>query len=303
MAGTMSVASVVAMVVCCTPALHAGEPSSCTPGTSGVTTCAAKEVKMPKPGELMRIAGDMDVKIEEIPTNTQEGGKTISFNMYRMGDMRITTPLPEGYPAPTPPKAIDIKGYPLVRRAQVSGEANPDIGMNVGFWPLFNHIKNRDIAMTSPVEMEYGSSEAKTESKEQSSGSDATDAAKRQWTMAFLYRTTDMGQTGTADDNKKVEVVDVPPMTVMAMGFKGIYSRGMFDMTVKQLRAELAKLPEWEAEGEPRALYYNGPEVPNGRKWGEVQIPIKRQNMQANEIDAKGDSTDVKMVPVKIEKP
>jgi hypothetical protein len=257
-----------------------------------------KEVNMPKPGESLRIAGEMDVKIEEIPTNTQEGGKTISFNMYRMGDMRITTPLPEGYPAPTPPKAIDIKGYPLVRRAQVSGEANPDIGMNVGFWPLFNHIKKRDIAMTSPVEMEYGDAESKPQAKDETTESDAAQSTKRHWTMAFLYRTTDLGPTGTADDNKKVEVVDVPPMTVMAMGFKGIYSRGMFDLTVKQLRTELAKLPEWEADGEPRALYYNGPEVPNGRKWGEVQIPIKRKGAEATQPGSVG-----AMVPVKIEKP
>lgn len=27
--------------------------------------------------------------------------------------------------------------------------------MNMGFFPLFNHIKRNDIAMTSPVEMDY----------------------------------------------------------------------------------------------------------------------------------------------------
>jgi hypothetical protein len=219
----------------------------------------------------------MAAKVEAIPTNTEENGEYITFDMYRLADMKIATPLPEGYPAPTPPKAIDIKGYPLVRRAQVKGQANPDIGMNVGFWPLFNHIKKREIAMTSPVEMEYGSDAQEKD-------------ASPQWTMAFLYRTTDLGPTGTANENERVEVVDVQPMTVISMGFKGVYSRGMVDATVKTLREELAKHSEWEVAGEPRALYYNGPEMPNGRKWGEVQIPIQRKNT----------STDG-MVPVRIE--
>ncbi|MBU6412964.1 MAG: heme-binding protein [Planctomycetes bacterium] len=263
-----------------------GDPSSCsqTSKEKSCSTTAAcdaaglvgKAKQDMAPGQIRRIAGDMDAKVEAIPTNTEENGETIQFDMYRFGDMKITTPLPEGYPAPTPPKALDIKGYPLVRRAQVKGQANPDIGMNVGFWPLFNHIKKREIAMTSPVEMEYGA----TQSQEK-------DAAP-QWTMAFLYRTTDLGPTGTAKENERVEVVDVQPMTVISMGFKGVYSRGMVDTAVASLRSELAKHTEWEIAGEPRALYYNGPEMPNGRKWGEVQIPIKPRS-----------ASD--MVPIKIE--
>ncbi len=263
------------------------DPSSCSQASKEkkCTTAAAcdagglvaKAGQGVAAGEIKRIAGDMDAKVEAIPTNTEENGESIEFDMYRFGDMKITTPLPQGYPAPTPPKAIDIKGYPLVRRAQVKGQANPDLGMNVGFWPLFNHIKKREIAMTSPVEMEYG-----TESKEQ-------DAAP-QWTMAFLYRTTDLGPTGVAKENERVEVVDVPPMTVIALGFKGVYSRGMVDAAVQTLRSELAKHTEWESAGEPRALYYNGPEMPNGRKWGEVQIPIARKQSSGDQ-----------MVPVKVE--
>lgn len=258
------------------------DPSSCSQASNaaacdagGIVAEAGQGVAA---GEIKRIAGDMDAKVEAIPTNTEENGESIEFDMYRFGDMKITTPLPQGYPAPTPPKAIDIKGYPLVRRAQVKGQANPDLGMNVGFWPLFNHIKKREIAMTSPVEMEYGGAQ-----------SEESDAAP-QWTMAFLYRTTDLGPTGVAKENERVEVIDVQPMTVISLGFKGVYSRGMVDAAVQTLRSELAKHTEWEAAGEPRALYYNGPEMPNGRKWGEVQIPITRKQSSGNQ-----------MVPVKVE--
>src|SRR5690606_29870082 len=46
-----------------------------------------------------RVGGDLEVSVE------QRG-----FS-YLAGNASITTPLPEGYPAPTPPGAIDIKQY------------------------------------------------------------------------------------------------------------------------------------------------------------------------------------------------
>lgn len=177
---------------------------------------------------------------------------------YYAGACSITTPLPAGYPAPTPPGAIDIKSYPSVRRAEVSGESSPDFGMNLGFWPLFNHIKDRGIAMTSPVEMDYR-------------GGDE-DSVGSAWTMSFLYRTDDLGPTGQAG---RVVVVDTEPMTVLALGGQGTYSRTRVQDGLETLRQWLDANPQWRAAGEPRALYYNGPDVPNRNKWYEVQIPIR----------------------------
>ena len=37
------------------------------------------------------------------------------------GKCEIEAPLPEGYPPPTPPECVEIKTYPVVRRAEVSG--------------------------------------------------------------------------------------------------------------------------------------------------------------------------------------
>jgi hypothetical protein len=82
---------------------------------------------------------------------TREALVSGSDGNYRAGACSIDTPLPVGYPPPTPPDAIDLKTYPRVRLAEVSGSGYPDAGMNEPFWTLFNHIKRHDIAMTSPV--------------------------------------------------------------------------------------------------------------------------------------------------------
>lgn len=185
---------------------------------------------------------------------------------FRAGTARINTPLPEGYPDPTAPGAIEIKTYPVVRRAMVSGERAMNAGMNSAFWPLFRHIQRRDIEMTSPVEMDYQGLTSTPGDNPES------------WTMSFLYRTTNQGPVGT--DTKSpggvVTVEDLPAMEVAAIGFQGPYRIEVVKMNLARLEAWLAAQPEWERAGEPRALFYNGPEQRESRKWGEVQVPIRR---------------------------
>lgn len=183
---------------------------------------------------------------------------------FRSGACRITTPLPEGYPAPTPPGAIDLKRYPLVRRAEIGGTISPDWGMNFAFFPLFNHIKRRDIAMTSPVEMNY-------------QGLGAVGAEKpSSWTMSFVYRTPEQGAAGVDPKDERVRIEDIPPMTVVAVGMRGPYKMNRMNRGIAQLREWLAQQSEWEVGGEPRALFYNGPEASSRDLWSEVQIPVRR---------------------------
>jgi hypothetical protein len=186
------------------------------------------------------------------------------WDNFYAGPSGITTPLPDGYPDPTPPGAIDIKRYPSVRRAEVSGGNWPDIGMNMAFFPLFQHIKRRDIAMTSPVEMDYTPSP----------GAPALEDAesRRGWTMSFLYRSPDLGPPGAAERN--VRVVDTPPLTVLAIGLRGPYSETRIREALEPLYDWLAANPQWKVAGAPRALYYNGPERRSADKWAEAQIPI-----------------------------
>jgi len=206
---------------------------------------------MPEDPTVTRVGGDSEVITEFV-----EGE-------FRSGGCRIPTPLPEGYPTPTPPGAIDLKRYPLVRRAEIGGTISPDWGMNFAFFPLFNHIKRRDIAMTSPVEMNYQGLAPPASEKPNS------------WTMSFLYRSADLAPVGIDPEDTRILIEDIPPITVVAIGIRGDYKLSRVKNGVSELRRWLSQQSEWEAAGEPRALFYNGPEVRSPHKWLEVQLPVR----------------------------
>lgn len=184
-------------------------------------------------------------------------GITTEFKVdrYVSGESFIESPLPDGYPRPTAPGVVELKRYPSVRRAEVSGERDPDQGRDGAFRSLFQHIKERDIAMTSPVEMDYDT------------------LREGSWTMSFLYRSTDLGPSG---GDGAVRVVDTEPVTVVAVGIRGAYGRNTVDRGLLRLEEWLDSQNEWERAGALRALYYNGPYVAEDRKWAEVQIPVRR---------------------------
>lgn len=205
----------------------------------------------------MRVGGDLATKVER----RQEA--------YISGPCAITTPLPMGYPAPTPPGAIDLKRYPSVRRAQVTGTATPDLATNIAFFPLFYHIQRRKIDMTSPVELDYKGMRAAGEGGVRS-------GVPSEWNMAFLYRQAEQGAAGVDPKNEAIKVVDAEPVTVLAIGLKGPYSLGAVNAGVRELESWLAANPQWQAAGsDARAFYYNGPEQPNKSKWAEAQIAVR----------------------------
>ena len=204
---------------------------------------------------VQRVGGDLDAAV-----STKRGE-------YRFGRMRIESALPEGYPAPTPPGAIELKRYPAVRRAEVSGSADPDRGRNNAFWPLFQHIKRREIAMTSPVEMDYRDFSA--------------DGEPGSWTMSFLYRTADLGPTGR---DGAVTVADAPAVTVISVGVRGRYDMGNYSAGIAALEQWLKDhADEWRRAGDGRAFYYNSPFVREADKWSEVQIPVEAVQAPQNE--------------------
>ncbi len=175
------------------------------------------------------------------------------------GDSRISTKLPEGYPPPTPIGAIELKWYPAVRRATVEGSGSADWGVNFAFFPLFRHIEGKGIAMTAPVEIDYDDVEH-------------ADDRPSDWTMAFLYEKFSDGPEG---EYGRVVVSDAPPVVVISAGVRGPYRVTNDQQALEALEAWLAKHPEWERAAPPRVLRYNGPEMPNSRKWSEVQIPVR----------------------------
>ncbi len=209
----------------------------------------------PTPGEVVeRLSGD--VEVEETP---QPDGSTF----YKAGVQRVTTPLPEGYPRPTPPEVVEVKKYPEVRRATFAGKGSGPDGMRnsaVGFWPLFGHIKSRGIAMTAPVEIEYQGLEP--------GDTDGIDA----WNMSFLYRNKSLGQT---ESYANITVEDAEPVTVIATGVRGDATREKIDAALQVLSKALAESDEWTPAGDPRIMGYNGPDVPGKDRWSEVQLPVE----------------------------
>lgn len=215
------------------------------------STAGPVRADCPEPSEQpCRVGGNLDAPLE---SQVKRDGTVV----WKSGRSSIDTPLPEGYAPPTPPGAIEIKSYPVVRRAVTSS----DQGRNGGFWPLFNHIQDRGIAMTSPVEMDYAGLRPGPDAEIESS------------TMAFLYRRTDQGPVGT---DGRVAVEDLPPVTVLAMGVRGRHDVGVMMEELEVLGDWLADNPDWEVAGDARALHYNGPMTWPGAKWSEVQVPIKR---------------------------
>ncbi|MEL6397208.1 MAG: heme-binding protein [Planctomycetota bacterium] len=174
---------------------------------------------------------------------------------YVVGRCFTGSPLPAGYPRPTPPGAMEIKRYPSVRRAYVEGGGDARRSSSRGFWPLFRHISDRDIAMTAPVEMDYEME------------------GDAEWRMAFLYRTEDLGPTGNAEDG--VVVDDSPEVTVLSLGIMGGRSGRTIAEAEAALDAWLASRDDWQATGDKRWMGYNGPSQRRDLQWWELQFVIE----------------------------
>lgn len=214
------------------------------------TPAAASAMAVPPPGQSLRLGGDTEVVAR------RSGDDWVS------GTAAITTPLPVGYPAPTPPGAIELKTYPSLRRAEVTTQVrNAGVGMNMAFFPLFNHIQRREIAMTSPVEMDY-------------QGLTVGNEPPTAMTMSFLYRSPELGPVGADAEDAKVMVVDTEPATYLSLGMQGGYSLERVREGMAHLHAWLAANPGLESVGDIRALHYNGPERRDRDKWLEVQVPV-----------------------------
>lgn len=202
---------------------------------------------------VQRVGGD-DEAAELVVKQGAEGP------LYSAGDVFTDTKLPVGYPPPTPPGAIEIKQYPQVRRAEVSGTGDMRGASQRGFFPLFRHISRHGIAMTAPVEMEYA--------PENGSEPDS-------WTMAFLYHEESDGDTGV--DAGNVRIVDAPGVMVLSLGVQGVANLSDPKERSQLLQDWLESNEEWRVvEDAPvRVLGYNGPYVPPRNRWWEVQMVIE----------------------------
>jgi hypothetical protein len=166
----------------------------------------------------------------------------------------LEAPLPTGFPKPIPVGEIRVQQYPKYRLART------DMTLIEGraFWTLFNHIKQRDIAMTAPVEMSYTSDK---------------DGTLKKSSMSFLYRNTEQGRI---EVDGKVAVIDVPAQLAVGIGLRGDATKEKVNGAKRRLEAWLqAHENEYEATGTVRVLGYNSPFVAEEKKLTEVQIPVR----------------------------
>ncbi len=169
-------------------------------------------------------------------------------------------PLPEGFPAPTPPGEIRIQTYPASRAVMVEARGFFDFGLWKGFMPLFEHIDREDISMTAPIVADYP---AEAERK-----------LRGTMQMGFFYPAVDEGEAGP---DGEVEVTDLAGRSYVSIGVIGYYSLRSYREAVAQLEAWLDEHGYlWEADGAPRRLLYQQPKLSNAFElYSEVQIPIK----------------------------
>lgn len=259
------------------PSVSAGSepevPPQATPAVKAEPQASPAPEALPQAQGAKNVAAEVGLGAVRTPTLVQRvgGERTLTIEVvdgeYRWGKARIESPLPVGYPEPTPPGAIDIKHYPTVRRAELSSSDDSGMGMTRAFFPLFNHIKKREIAMTSPVEMDFPGlyTDFMGDEPAEEGGS----------TMSFLYRSPNLGPVGT-DGN--IVVRDAPPITVLSIGAKGFFDTAN---ELDTLRQWLQTQDEWEVAGDPRMFVYNGPFVDPSWRWSEVQVPIRRRDGSA----------------------
>ena len=150
---------------------------------------------------------------------------------------------------PTPVGTTEIKELPATRVLETEEPGRYFDVNNRTFMTLFRYIQNNKISMTVPVEAEM------------------KPARMRFFVGSAVSRELPSGKNG-------VTVREVPARKVASVGIRGSYSAENFDKGVADVRAWLAKHPEWVAAGEPYAVYWNGPFVPWFLKRSEVHISV-----------------------------
>ncbi len=192
-------------------------------------------------------AGRAEVACRSLGSDTADILAELRFRPF------VEAELPEGFPTFAAVDELEIRRYPTYRMVRTKMRPGADMG---AFWTLFNHIKDRDIAMTTPVQMDYTGS-----------GDEG-----RQSSMAFLYGRPELGPAGPAG---RAEVVDVEAMTVVSIGARGRERDSRVDELRERLEEWLLSQEHYVASGPVRLLTHNSPMVRTDRRFFEVQIPIR----------------------------
>ena len=171
--------------------------------------------------------------------------------------------LPSGFPDPAEIGAIKVKQYPQYRAVTYTHAGDVRQATGIAFNPLFQHITNNQIAMTTPVEARYKTIPGQI------------DVVPQVVEVSFLYPASNIAPSSV---NSAVSVTDTLPMTVVSIGVGGAYTWESYENNLQKLKNWLQEHPEYEIAGPPRRFFYNSPMTPEAIKISEVQIPIAISN-------------------------
>jgi hypothetical protein len=160
--------------------------------------------------------------------------------------------LPEGFPGFAAVDEVELRHYPAYAMARTSMRR----GSMGAFWPLFRHIEENNIPMTTPVQMDYAAADE-----------------RRPVRMAFLYARPSVEPATVAEG---IEVVRVDAATVLSIGAIGDDRAARVAALADSLRDWLATQQQWTAAGPIRVMGYNSPMVSRDERYFEVQLPIAR---------------------------
>jgi len=148
----------------------------------------------------------------------------------------------------TPEGEVTVRTLPAGRIMTTAAEGSYFEQSGRLFSRLFDYIRANDVSMTVPVE------------------GDLDRAAMR------FYAGSDA--PGDLADTDAVRVETVPERTVASIGGQGAYSEGNLKDALGRLEAWLISQDRWRADGEPYAVYWNGPFTPWFMKRFEVHLPV-----------------------------
>ena len=151
---------------------------------------------------------------------------------------------------PTPPGEAEIKVLPAGRLLESRSSGSYFDRSNNLFGPLFRYISQNGISMTSPVEARIDPG-----------------------VMYFWVSESQVDKT--VGDREGVRVVDIPQRTVAAMGFRGGYSEDNYEKAKISLMEWIEEKGYLRPQGEPFAVYWDGPMTPWFMKSFEVMVEVE----------------------------
>ena len=127
------------------------------------------------------------------------------------------------------------------------------------FRTLFRYISKHDLSMTTPVEAEIEPGK-----------------------MRFFVGGKDANKSRPNTDT--VEVKELEPMQVLAIGIRGSYDEENFRENRDRLVRWIEEQAVYEAAADAYAVYWDGPYIPWFLKRSEIHLPIRLRTQESDTI-------------------